>query len=63
MVPVSKTGAVIGDFAGLVSNSGRLATGNDVQNAATQINLACVSPNKITTRPGIRPVTFDEDEE
>ncbi len=62
MQPVSKAGLPITDFVGLVTNTGRIATEDDVMAAEAQVNLAATSKSEVSTRPGLRPVIFDEDE-
>lgn len=60
MSPITRGGVIITDFQGLVSNAGRMAEGSG--NASSkQVNLTCISIGEINTRPGLRPVTFDED--
>lgn len=62
VAPITRGGVIVTDFQGLVSNAGRMAEG--AGNASSkQVNLVCVSIGEISSRPGIRPVTFDEDED
>lgn len=61
--PVSKSAAIITDFTGLKTATGRVASGDDIQTAAIQINLTSVNMGKMVTRAGIRPVQFEEDSE
>ena len=61
MQPVSRSGLPITDFVGLVTNTGRVATDDDVMAAEIQVNLVGTSKSEIASRPGLRPVVFDED--
>ncbi len=61
MAPTSKQGAPITDFTGLFTNNGLLATGEETMASQVQINLVCVAPGELGSRPGLRPVEFDED--
>lgn len=62
MQPVSRQGVAQTDFQGLVTNTGRVATQDDVMAAEAQVNLAGTSVSEVASRPGLRPVQFDEDE-
>lgn len=48
---------------GLVSNVGRIATEQTAMASSALINLTAVAPGELSTRPGLRPIRFDEDEE
>lgn len=61
MQPVARQATQINDFIGLVTNAGRSAIDQTQMASTTQVNLASVSPGELVTRPGLRPVTFDED--
>lgn len=63
MAPTSRASIMILDFLGLVSATGRMASDQAAMTAASQINLTCIAPDELTCRPGLRPVTFDEDSE
>lgn len=63
MAPNSKSGVPITDFMGLVTNQGNIATDEAAMTSAKQVNLRCVATGEISTRPGLRPVEFDEDSE
>lgn len=63
MQPVSKQGIPITDFLGLKTSNGRIATADDAQTSSLQINLAVIATGEMKSRPGLRPVTFDEDEQ
>lgn len=61
MQPAAKGGIPITDFAGLVTNTGAIATDAVAQAAFRQVNICCTSTGEITSRPGLRPCVFDED--
>lgn len=63
MAPVSRQGVPVLDFMGLVTNVGRIATEQTAMASSALINLTALAPGELSTRPGLRPVSFDEDEE
>ena len=63
MNPVSRSGTPITDFLGLISNQGRIASDQGAMTALVLENLGCIAPGVMTTRPGLRPVVYDEDPE
>jgi len=60
MTPTTRATVVIDDFLGLASNTGRLAVEQTAMVAAVQVNLRSVAMNEMSTRPGLRRVTYDE---
>lgn len=62
MQPTSRQGVQISDFIGLITNVGTIASDAAVQAAAVQVNLVCTRPAEVATRPGLRKVSFDDEE-
>lgn len=62
MAPQAKNGVVIADFIGLVTNIGAIANDEAVQAASVQENLVCTRPAEVSTRPGLRRVSFDDED-
>lgn len=62
MKPDPKGVAAIMDWPGLFTNSGPSAGGRPPGTAEMQTNLQCVREGELTTRPGLQPVQFDDEE-
>lgn len=60
--PVSRANAVVRDFAGLVTNAGPVAVDPNQGAMAELVNLSPARQGELTTRPGLRPVSFDDEE-
>jgi len=63
MAPNTRANITIDDFLGMATNTGRLAVEQTAMVAAVQVNLRSVAMNEMSTRPGLRRVTYDELEE
>lgn len=61
--PVTASGFLIVEFAGLLSNSGTEATEDKPGAARDQLNLTCLRPGELQVRKGLRPVSYDPDAE
>jgi hypothetical protein len=58
--PISRAGAVLQDFPGLVTNLGPDAPGNAPGAAEEQLNLACLKPGEVRVRGGLREVEYED---
>ena len=60
--PVSRANAVVRDYAGLLTNAGAVAADPSAGAASELVNLSPARPGELRVRPGLRPVSFDEEE-
>ena len=63
MTPQPKAVAAITDWPGLYTNSGPSSGGRPPGTAEVQQNLQSTRPGELSTRPGLQPVRFDDEED